>query len=173
MQPSGRISAILSSAGPLQIVIPRKSAQFLSAATRLAHSLNVYYKLDSNILDAEEAQASLQGGSLGTGNIVVIGDENNVFLDGLLTDGRTPWRLRGGKLTLNGRSLKDGLSAMFLHPHPISSEGLTLVMYAESGLDLERILRLFPLRTGLAIPDWIIVSKRADVTGAGGVEGAG
>lgn len=38
---------------------------------------------------------------------------------------------------------------------------------------LERAARLFPIRTGVAAPDWLIVSSRADLYGTAGVEGAG
>ena len=38
---------------------------------------------------------------------------------------------------------------------------------------LERASRLFPIRTGVAVPDWIIVGDKMDNFGAGGVKGAG
>ena len=38
---------------------------------------------------------------------------------------------------------------------------------------LERALRLFPIRTGVAVPDWIVVGGKMDNFGAGGVKGAG
>ena len=38
---------------------------------------------------------------------------------------------------------------------------------------LERASRLFPIRTGVAVPDWIIVGDKMDKFGAGGVKGAG
>ena len=46
-------------------------------------------------------------------------------------------------------------------------------MFSESEAGLERALRLFPLRTGLAVPDWIVVGEGADSMGMGGVEAAG
>ncbi|KAH9925275.1 uncharacterized protein B0H18DRAFT_1170833 [Fomitopsis serialis] len=37
----------------------------------------------------------------------------------------------------------------------------------------ERSLRLFPIRTGVPIPDWVVITEHADNMGAGGIEGAG
>lgn len=45
-----------------------------------------------------------------------------------------------------------------------------------SGTDddgFERSLRLFPFRSGVAVPDWIITGPEADTRGAGGLLGAG
>lgn len=159
--------------GPLQIVIPHKSGHCLSGAIRLAHSLDIYHKIDSNILDAQEAQALLQAGTAGNSSIVVISDGSNVFLNDVLAARRTPFGFSEDALTVNGRPVEGGSSAVFLHPHPTFSAGVMLVMYANTEPGLERALRLFPLRTGLTIPDWIITSEHADKTGAGGVQGAG
>lgn len=38
---------------------------------------------------------------------------------------------------------------------------------------LERAARLFPIRTGVVGPSWLLVDGRADSTGAAGVMGAG
>lgn len=38
---------------------------------------------------------------------------------------------------------------------------------------LERIFRLFPMRTGMPCPEWMIVDKRADSFSFGGILGAG
>jgi hypothetical protein len=46
-------------------------------------------------------------------------------------------------------------------------------MAAEEETALERIYRLFPMRTGIAIPDWLVIGPSADVIGAAGVSGAG
>ena len=40
-------------------------------------------------------------------------------------------------------------------------------------LGLERAIRLFPIRTGVLSPDWLVVDGRADTIGAAGVQGAG
>lgn len=38
---------------------------------------------------------------------------------------------------------------------------------------LERIIRLFPLRTGVAVPDWVITGPASDTMAGGGLLGAG
>lgn len=38
---------------------------------------------------------------------------------------------------------------------------------------LERALRLFPYRTGVAVPDWLVAGEKMDSIGAGGIEAAG
>lgn len=168
------MSNILLSAGPIHVVISSKEhPSSLSAATRLAHALNVYHKLDVSILDAAEALSSLERGSLGESNMIILGDSSNALLAHILKMQQTPFRLGEQGLSLNGRKFAEGTSAVFLHPHPTSAAALVLVMYADSEAGMERALRLFPLRTGLTIPDWIVVNEQADSRGAGGVQAAG
>jgi hypothetical protein len=38
---------------------------------------------------------------------------------------------------------------------------------------LEKVLRLFPIRTGVTVPDWVVIGPQADAMGAAGVVGAG
>lgn len=170
IQPSGRLSAILTSSGPLQIVIPAHDPRHLSAATRLAHSLDVYHKIDASILEAKEVQDLSR---LSAANVVLITDGNDGLLAELLAGGGTPFTFEDGTLVVRGRVVKQSEAAVFLHTHPTRPEGLMLVIYADNETALERALRLFPVRTGITVPDWVIVSPEADKTGAGGVVGAG
>jgi hypothetical protein len=71
IQPSGRLSLILSSKGPLLFVIPDEDDLSLSYALRLVHDLDTYHKLDVEILTDSEATGLLEGGSLGPSNVVV------------------------------------------------------------------------------------------------------
>lgn len=71
IQPSGRLSLILSSKGPLLFVIPDEDDLSLSYALRLAHDLDTFHKLDVEILTDVEASGLLEAGSLGPQNIVV------------------------------------------------------------------------------------------------------
>lgn len=48
---------------------------------------------------------------------------------------------------------------------------LLILYYDVSGL--ERAGRLFPFRTGVAAPDWVVLSERTDLIGAAGVDAAG
>lgn len=71
IQPSGRLSLVLSSKGPLLFVIPDDDDQSLSYALRLAQDLDVFHKLDVEILTDTDANGLLEGGSLGSSNIVI------------------------------------------------------------------------------------------------------
>ncbi|KAI0698480.1 hypothetical protein BC835DRAFT_1268955 [Cytidiella melzeri] len=175
IQPSGRMSKILSSNGPIMLVIPHKSEQHVNTAVRLAHDLDVYHKLFAEIMDAPEALTRLDSGSLGEANIVVIGGPENSFTRRILHESPTPFKLVEDSLTLRDRPLAKGTSSAFLHPHPASKSSLSLVLvlYSTDDEGMERLLRLFPIRTGVPVPDWIVLGQSADWVGAAGVEGAG
>jgi len=48
-----------------------------------------------------------------------------------------------------------------------------LFILANDQLGLERAARLFPIRTGLALVDWMVIGNQADKRGAAGIEKAG
>ena len=60
-----------------------------------------------------------------------------------------------------------------MHEHPTSATSLAMFVSATSPDGLDRIMRLFPLRTGVPVPEWIVVGPDADTKGAGGILGAG
>ena len=65
-------------------------------------------------------------------------------------------------------------AVIFSHPHPTGSDGsLAMFILYNDISSLERALRLFPFRTGVAVPDWLAVSEKMDNFGAGGIEAAG
>ncbi|KAI0637266.1 hypothetical protein C8Q77DRAFT_1051392 [Trametes polyzona] len=174
--PHGRIASVLNTDGPLTLVIPkRQQSPELSAALRIAHNLNVYHKLNAEIIDAEEALQRLDTSSLGPGNVVVLDQGSpNTFAKRILAQGRMPFRLRDDTLQLRGRPLNEPNSAtLFLHPHPTRAASSVLFVYGSDHAGLERALRLFPIRTGVTVPDWIVVGPQADERGSGGVSGAG
>lgn len=61
---------------------------------------------------------------------------------------------------------------MFLHPHPKNPRGNIAFIMGDQ-LGIERVVRLFPIRTGVSVPDWIVISSKADDIGAAGLKGAG
>jgi len=66
------------------------------------------------------------------------------------------------------------LSATILtHPHPTNVEGIVVFMLAEDPNSLERVLRLFPVRTGVPVPAWLVLTKESDQLAAAGIVGAG
>lgn len=48
-----------------------------------------------------------------------------------------------------------------------------MLIIGESGGALERAARLFPVRTGITAPSWVILEPTTDELGAAGVSGAG
>jgi hypothetical protein len=48
-----------------------------------------------------------------------------------------------------------------------------LFLLATDTAGLEKAARLFPIRTGVAVPDWLIIDRGADRVGAAGVVGGG
>lgn len=174
MQLSGRSSTILLSPQPIVVVIPHKkdvSAQH--AALRIAHDLEMYHRLDVEIIDAQEAMSRLELNSNRDSNIITIGGSDNLYTAHLLRRGLTPFGLAAGGLTLHDQLLSTDLGAIFLHPHISHRSRLTLVLYYNNEHSMERVLRLLPLRTGITVPDWLLIGPEADFAAAGGVRGAG
>jgi len=48
-----------------------------------------------------------------------------------------------------------------------------LFMLANNASGMERLARLFPIRTGVSLPDWLVVTENTDIFGAAGLRGAG
>jgi hypothetical protein len=101
IQSSGRIQNILKSSGTLQIVVPDENPSHeLSLALRIAYNLNSYHRLDAEIIQSSHANQRLQNATLGSGNIIVVGDIQGQFTKQILSQHRTPFRLQGMSLTL-------------------------------------------------------------------------
>lgn len=103
---SGRIQTILTSPMPIQIIIPQRSpSRERSAALRLAHILNVYHKLDVDIVDGDEALSNIHDGTFTPGNVIAIGDTRAPLIQHLLAEKRTPFLIDDTSLSVNGRPL--------------------------------------------------------------------
>ncbi|KAL0578240.1 hypothetical protein V5O48_003735 [Marasmius crinis-equi] len=163
VQRSGRVQTILSADhAPLVFVVPDKNNEReLSVALRAAHDLQIYHRLDAEILRDTEVSSSI-----GLGNLVVVGN------DAALAIKRTFGESSVKKPT-PGNVDGPGLGLVFLHPHPANKDGKMLLMQSTDDSGLERAARLFPIRTGVTVPDWVIVGPDADKVGAAGVVSAG
>ncbi|KXN90500.1 hypothetical protein AN958_04172 [Leucoagaricus sp. SymC.cos] len=176
--PPTRIQFFLSTSGPINFILSTSGEgnkrNFESLPFRLAHDLYIYHRLDSEIVQDHEL---VNGSKIDwpEGNIVLVGRMKDPFVQHVLNQGRTPIRLWGNSLMLNGQSLKTDCDTglVFLHPHPTSPNGLLLLIIAESAVALERAGRLFPIRTGITIPSWVILSSEMDELGAAGLAAAG
>lgn len=60
-----------------------------------------------------------------------------------------------------------------MRPHPRDVASNTLFVVGTDTAALERTARLFPIRTGVTTPDWLVIAPDADRIGAAGVLGAG
>ncbi|KAH8829622.1 hypothetical protein DL96DRAFT_1792502 [Flagelloscypha sp. PMI_526] len=166
--PSSRIQSILNSNGPLRLIIDEKNPQSLDAALRIAHDLDVYHELDAEIVSSSDAVRA------GVGNIVFIGDSS--YAREVLAREQTGFGLSEDGLILKETVIEgSGLATLFLHPHPSSRDkkAMALFVHWSGDVGLERALRLFPIRTGITVPNWIISGPRSDTMGTAGVIGAG
>lgn len=106
--------------------------------------------------------------------VVLSCSELSGFATSILNKTQTPFGVRDGALELRGRLLSEpSMATLFLHPHPVEANSLVLFLHGADPDGLERGLRLFPIRTGVTVPDWMVIGALADVQGSGGVEGAG
>ncbi|EUC55212.1 alpha/beta hydrolase family protein [Rhizoctonia solani AG-3 Rhs1AP] len=159
--PSGPLSSILNSAKPIALVIPADRAEYYeSIALRIAHNLYTYLKLDCTIVQDSEVDGTLEGRS-----VVVIGGHHNKYG---MTVRSSPLQVSSdGMIHVAGERYGGaGIGALSLHEHH-------LYMDAFDPSGYERILRMFPLRTGVPGPEWMIVGPDCDTKGYGGVLAAG
>ncbi|KAF9001962.1 hypothetical protein BDQ17DRAFT_1281013 [Cyathus striatus] len=174
-QSPSRMQAILSSPAPLILIIPDyETGAELSVATRIAHDLHLYHRLDVEIVDQIRGMELLSERKWTGGNVVFIGPHSSHFVSHILRSKMTPIELSDGQIYINGIPTgEDEQAIMFLHPNPLEKQSVILFCLYEDLENLERAARLFPIRTGVAVPSWIMIHRSADVVGAAGVHGAG
>jgi hypothetical protein len=79
-------------------------------ALRIAHDLNVYHRLDAEIILESEALLLLNAGPWPDGNIVFIGSPSSKFVQTILDGRKTPFEVTSSGLSLNGRELDNSSS---------------------------------------------------------------
>ncbi|KAL7415318.1 hypothetical protein BDY24DRAFT_382543 [Mrakia frigida] len=178
---SGPIIRILTSEGPLVLVVPSlESRQEVEIAKRIAHDAFVYARLDAEIVSSEVAEKRVLAGGKGLeGSLVVIGGWRNAFGRSLNSTAVSFPALNifsvatsFGPRTFDPKN-SPSTGLLSLHPHPTNGRGLALHLAGTDPAGLERAYRLFPVRTGTPLPDWIVIGPQADWQGAGGIEAAG
>lgn len=114
-QLSGRMHTLLATAAPLVLVVPDDTTlQTLSVALRLAHDLNVYHKLDSEIIQSSEAMQRAKANCLSVlGNMVVIGDSRSHFSQWCFYRQASAFDFSISPPQLNGHVLDDTSRGMF------------------------------------------------------------
>ena len=108
IQPPSRLQQILSSRNHIVFIVPDVQSRELSVALRIAHDLNVYHRLDAEIVLESEVLPSLGLGSWSEGNIVFIGKPSSVLVQRVLGDEKTPFEARVSGLGLNNQALGNG-----------------------------------------------------------------
>jgi hypothetical protein len=190
---------MLNTDGPLTLIYTTGDDHTLSIAQRIAHDLLLFHRLDTQLLTSAEALVRKQKGTFGIGNIVVIGNPSSLDIRDLMSGGRTPVTAdpSNGRLTINGWSSDEPstgqyhsptcpfykhdllstrlhLGLLFLHPHLTHKTGNTVFLLGTDADTLERVTRLVaPFRTGIAVPDWLMLGPAADTMGTGGVLATG
>lgn len=169
-QPYGRAQAILSADKIIDIVIPSlHHSPELSVALRITHNLRAYHLLDARILSAHEAENGLACG----GNMVVIGCADSLLVKDLLRLSQSDWSHEGAWVLGDKKFDNPTSGLLFLVKRTSNTANTALFLQSSDPGGLERVLRLFPIRTGVLVPDWLVVDERVDRIGAGGAEGAG
>ncbi|KAF9557681.1 hypothetical protein CPC08DRAFT_774315 [Agrocybe pediades] len=183
-RPSCRLQSILSTPGHLHIVIPNLADNdILSAALRMAHVLNQYHRLEANIVGEEAALNWQHSDSWPSGNFIFVGPPSSKFAQRTLvgSDADSDIRIVNSVPYIKERRFErpdqgmqfGAVSLLFTYPHPAEQKAIALFIIYNSRDALERALRLFPYRTGIAVPDWVVVGERMDRFGVGGIEAAG
>jgi len=107
------METVLSTAAPLQLVVPDSMPmQKLSIALRVAHDLNKYHKLDSEIIRSSEAMQRGQEGHLSSGNIIVISDPQSLFSQWCFKRQISAFDVNITPPQVNGRPLDDPSQGM-------------------------------------------------------------
>ena len=124
--------------------------------------------------------------------MIVIGCADSFFVKDLLKRSQSDWSYEGGSWVLHGKKFNRPSSGgsgrggmlerlnvylaglLFLvKKAALNTSNMVLFLQSSDPGGLERALRLFPIRTGVLVPDWLVVDERANRIGAAGVDGAG
>uniref|UniRef100_D8PW24 Peptidase S9 prolyl oligopeptidase catalytic domain-containing protein n=1 Tax=Schizophyllum commune (strain H4-8 / FGSC 9210) TaxID=578458 RepID=D8PW24_SCHCM len=166
-----RAQSILSTAhGPIKVSVPSLAPDSpeLSLALRIVHDLDTYHKLDAEIIEGRPNDRSslvaIQVGKPSDAYCRLLEDDSAVLLpraDGVCFRGKKEHRVH-----------KPGTGVIALDPNVV--DGRTKIyLYAADVAGLERLGRLFPIRTGVKVPGWMVVGPEMDTKSSGGILGAG
>ncbi|CEH16659.1 hypothetical protein CBOM_06587 [Ceraceosorus bombacis] len=188
VRPIGPAIRILSTPAPLLLVLPTRASQvsrehYKSAALRIAHDALLYGHTDSEIVPdvaALEMVATINDSANATlGNIVILGGPmENLLAEYMFSQNPSPITfLNDGQVRVRDRTFADpSTGLLMLQPHPVThqrSQDLALLLCGNDASGIERAAKLFPVRTGLSVPEWIVIGPEADWSGIGAILGAG
>ncbi|CAB4492540.1 hypothetical protein RhiirA1_538356 [Rhizophagus irregularis] len=179
----GPAHLILESKFPLLIIVGTISIsksiklKFMNMAQEISHSWYLYGNGNSIIIydtDLINNNNEFISNESIKGNIILLGNvfENKVteiIMNERISDVKF---YKDGSFQLHYRKFSGpGIGILFLHPYKVSQLSLIISGTDISGLD--QISKLFPKRTGVPIPDWIITGPETKWKGIGGLLGAG
>ena len=165
--------------GPLTIVIgtqlSAKRLDFERIAKNIAQNLYLFFGADVNIhFDYEVDDVSLDG------NVISLGmeDENTYLQDIGGSHLKNPFPIQANKQTIyiNDTTMNhiyrgEGVGGIYLHP--LARSRVLMIICGTDQMGLEKAAKLFPYRTGVGQPDWIVVGPKMGIQGMQGVETMG
>ena len=164
--------------GTLTIVIGTQSTasreHFGRIASNIAQTLYIYFGAEVDIrFDYEIKYPTLEG------NVICLGMENeNSYVQEVIKRSHLtfPIQAKEGIITINDTSNAytyhgDGMGAIYLHP--LEKSRLLLIICGTDNTGLEKAAKLFPYRTGVCQPDWVVVGPKMGIYGMQGVEAMG
>lgn len=167
--------------GRLTIVIGTQSpgyrTHFHRIASNIAQNLYIYFGAEVDMRFDYEAENTIF-----EGNVICLGmeDENSYVQEAIarsdLTAHRFPIHTKSGTITINDTSSVytyrgDGFGAIYLYPLEMSR--LLMIICGTDEKGLEMAAKLFPYRTGVGQPDWVVIGPKMGVQGMEGVEAMG
>ncbi|KAK4687850.1 hypothetical protein P7C73_g2265, partial [Tremellales sp. Uapishka_1] len=171
----GPMIRLLSSSTPFTFIVGSNPLH-RSIASRMVNDLYLYHRIDAEITSDLKGLQSIVDGTMLRGAVVAIGGPwENKYTEWMVAQKRIPVEFpTKGVMTIGDRLVYEGgTGIMSLHPHPTSPTSLSALIVGLDDEGLESTARLFPLRTGVPVPDWVVVGPRATWRGAGGFIGAG
>ena len=190
LRPLGPMIRFLSSPGPIQVIVPSQcspntTAHYLSIARRFATDAFLSGRIDTVILHDYEVAGKGARSPLDHSNVLLLGGPTVNAVSRMVAASQHLVDFLDGssQFTIRGRTFAAGTTLLAMFPHPLASsqdgtrsEGvrpMALLLHGTDALSIERGYSLLPVRTGVLLPEWIVVDKASLWKGYGGVVGAG
>jgi len=147
-----RVADILNTSLPITLVYQQEDPHTFRIALRLSRVLSLYLRIDTNIVSAAEwEEASLTKGP--RTNVVVLSKGPTALPQGSISANHMELNDQG--LKIHGRTYRaPRTGALILCP---TETNTALYIWGNDDHGLERAARLFPFRTGLSCPEWIVL----------------
>ncbi|KAM0787030.1 hypothetical protein ACM66B_006296 [Microbotryomycetes sp. NB124-2] len=168
----GPLQSILKTSKPLLIVTGTLNKldvpHLVSVAQRVAHDVLVYARLDSEFVTDTELLQDLE--STYGRNLVLLGDS---YQNALTATFAAEWTMPVKYLSPSAFQVHDRIfqeadeGIIYIIEHRFDPQSMALVVSGNSEHGLELAHRLFPLQTGVTVPEWAVVSSDLGVQAAG------